>query len=72
MTEDIKKVKGVITIIHEVDCPHCGADLSESNLPKWFRKNVSDGLPDDELYQEDYDVKCPICNKDFIINGFIY
>ena len=72
MSEYIKTVKGSINISHDVECPHCKHLLDEYNNKTWWRREITDILPDDEAYRAEYKVKCPMCGEPFKIDGFEY
>jgi DNA-directed RNA polymerase subunit RPC12/RpoP len=72
MDNEIPKVEGSIHISHSVDCPHCNERMYDDLDREWWNKNITDQLPDDECYMDQYDIKCKECGKEFIIDGFTY
>lgn len=76
---DVPKVTGVIDISHHVNCPHCKQTIFDDfdddfarQDREWWNNNITDQLPDNDAYDEQYDVNCKYCGKRFIVDGFIY
>lgn len=72
MDNKIPKVEGNIHISHSVECPHCEETMYDDLDREWWNKNVTDQLPNDECYRDQFDIKCKECGKEFIIDGFTY
>ena len=68
----MKKVLGEIHISHSVTCPQCNTTMWDDMHREWWNENITDILPDEEAYKEEYQIKCMSCDKEFLIEYFIY
>lgn len=68
----MEKVEGSIHISHSVTCPHCDETMYDDIHREWWEGTITDQLPDEELYGEEFEIECIECKKPFIIDGFIY
>ena len=61
------KAIGCIVISHQVDCPHCGETMYDDLDREWWEDAITDQLPGEEAYREEYEVNCKECDKLFKI-----
>ncbi len=67
---DVPKTTGIINISHHVNCPHCKQaifDDFEKEDREWWNNNITDQLPDNDAYKEQYDVNCRFCGKRMVL-----
>jgi len=67
MSEEIPTATGYIVISHHVDCPHCGETMYDDFDRDWWEESITDQMPSDEAYKEEYEVNCKECDKPFKI-----
>lgn len=72
MSNEIKKVQGTIHISHSVVCPYCYETMYDDLDREWWNANITDQLPNEEAWGDEYEIECKECGKQFIIDGFIY
>lgn len=66
--ECLISVEGSNYVIFTVDCPHCLEHFSSLNNEMFFQEQIGTTEPD---FNGKYKVVCPICKKEYLINGFL-
>lgn len=70
--EEMKKTQGSINISHDVECPHCNYVHDDYHDKEWWEENITDQMPSEEAYKDNYKAVCKECKLEFIVDGFIY